>query len=140
MANKTGKDVTFQMDKPNSTGTLVINDITSHCNSASISNALATIEDSALGDDERTHLPGLNGVTLSVSGFWNSTTEAALGIFIGNRTSVARTVEYGDGTKYYNGEAYFTSVEVSGSVDDLEVFSAECQVTGAMNRTSVKLT
>jgi len=134
MANKTGKDVTFQVD--NAAASLT--DISTHCNSASISNALATIEDSALGDDERTYLPGLNGATLSVSGFWNSTTEGIFGPLIGNRTSLTKTVEYGDAVRYYSGESYVTSVEVSGSVDDLEVFSAEFQISGAMTRTSVK--
>ena len=137
MANPTGKDNVFGLD--NSTGTFTV--LTTHVNQASLQSAVSLLEDSAFGDTTRTYVQGLAGITFAVNGFWNSTTEAVYGPLIGVRTSVARTVQFGQSSpaKYYRGEAFVANVQVSGSVDSLETFSADHRVSGAVTRTSVAL-
>lgn len=136
MPNLTGKDVTFQVDNAGA----AITDISQHVNSASVQATLNILEDSALGDTDRTHLAGLHGKTFPISGFWNSTTEAIYGPHLAARTSVTKTVEYGDGNQYYNGEALTGNVQVTGAPDAAQVFSADHTISGALTRTSVKLT
>lgn len=137
MANPTGKDVTFQIDDATSTG--VITDISSHVNSASIQAAMTMIEDSALGDADRTYLAGLHGKTIPVNGFWNTTTEAIYGPLLDARTTRTKTAEYGDGNQFYQGEVLVDNVQVTGAPDTAEVFSAGHTFTGAITRTSVGL-
>ena len=135
MANLTGKNITFQVDnEPNA-----ITDISQHVNQASLQAIMTMIEDSALGDTDRTYLAGMHGKTIPINGYWNSTTEAIYGPLVSARTSLTKTVEYGDGNMYYNGEALVNNVQVSGSIDTVETFSADHTITGTMNRTSVKL-
>lgn len=136
MPNLTGKDITFQVDNAGA----AITDISQHVNSASVQAVLTMIEDSALGDSDRTFLAGLHGKTMPVSGYWNSTTEAIYGPLLAARTSLTKTVEYGDGNMYYNGESLAGNVQVSGSPDTVQVFSVDHTITGGLNRTSVKLT
>lgn len=136
MPNLTGKDVTFQIDNAGAS----ITDISAHVNQASIQAALNMIEDSALPDGDRTYLAGLHGKTLPVNGFWNSTTEAIYGPLLAARTSLTKTVEYGDGNRYFNGEALINNLQVTGAVDTVQTFSADHTISGALTRTSVKLT
>ena len=136
MPNKTGKDIVFKLD--NASGALT--DITSHLNSNSIASIQSALEDTALGDGEQTFIPGVAGATFSIAGFWNTTTEAIFGPLQGNNTSKSKTFERADGTgQLKNGEALITGVDVSGEVDTVQTFSAEGQVTGAMNRTTKAL-
>jgi hypothetical protein len=135
MANPTGKDVAIKVD---SGGSPV--DLTSHLNSASLSAVQSILEDSALGDDERTYVHGLAGASFSLGGFYNSTTEAAFGPLLGNRTSISTTVEYRPYSgRFYNGEALITNIQLSGAPDTLETFSADGSFTGAINRTTASV-
>lgn len=142
MANPTGKDVAVKID---GNGT-VLTDITSHLNSASLSAPNSLLEDSALGDEERTYVAGLSGATVSMSGFYNSTVEGLLGPFVGNRTSKAGgTLQYqayainSTTERVYRGEVLYSNVQVSGAPDSLETFSADATFTGVVTRTSVGL-
>ena len=90
MANPTGKDVAIQLDNASA----AITDITAHLNSASISAIQSILEDTALGDDEKTYVHGVAGATASIGGFYNTTTEAIFGPLVGNRTSLTKTFEY----------------------------------------------
>lgn len=136
MANPTGKDITFRLD--NAAGSLTA--LTSHLNSASLSAMQSTLEDSALGDDERTYVHGLAGATVSIGGFYNSTVEAIFGPLIGNRTSATKTFEYSPYSgRLYNGEALISNVQLSGAPDSLETFSADMTISGAVNRTTAAL-
>lgn len=135
MTNRTGKDVSFKID--NASGTITT--ISTSLNSASITGTLTTLEDTALSEGNSTFVSGIAGATKSINGFWNSTTEPIFGPLIGNRTSITKTTEYGDGSMYYNGEVWVTNVQVSGQVNTLETFSADLTFSGAVNRTSVAL-
>jgi hypothetical protein len=145
MANKTYKDMRFKLDKPNSTGTLVLTDITAYVNQASLQRAINLLDDSALSDANRSVLTGLAGTTLSINGFVNTTTDGTFGPMIAAATSVTRTFEYRAFTtnsttgRFYNGEVLFSNIQYSGSVDSLETFSADMTVDGAVNRTTVPL-
>jgi hypothetical protein len=145
MANKTYKDMRFKLDKPNSTGTLVLTDITAYVNQASLQRAINLLDDSALSDTNRSVLTGLAGTTLSINGFVNTTTDGTFGPMIAAATSVTRTFEYRAFTtnsttgRFYNGEVLFSNIQYSGSVDSLETFSADMTVDGAVNRTTVPL-
>ncbi len=135
MANKTGKNIAFKIDNASKTLTA----ITSHLNSASVSGAMNTLEDTALGDGSQTFLAGVAGATASINGFWNTTTRGIFAPLMGNYTSITKTFEYFDGTNYLNGEVYITNVQVSGAVNTVETFSADMTVTGALNSTSKAL-
>ena len=135
MGNYTGKDVTFKID--NASGAITA--ITSSINSASITGTLAVLEDTALSDGSQTFLPGVSGATESINGFWNATTAGIFGPLIGNRTTVTKSVQYGDGIGYYTGEVFVTNVQVSGQVNTVQTFSADLTFDGAVNKTSVSL-
>ena len=145
MANKTYKDMRFKLDKPNTTGTLVLTDITSYVNQASLQRAINLLDDSSLADANRSVLTGLAGTTLSINGFVNTTTDGTFGPIIAAATSVTRTFEYRTHMtnstvgRFYNGEVLFSNIQYSGSVDSLQTFSADMTVDGAVNRTTVPL-
>lgn len=145
MANKTYKDMRFKLDKPNTTGTLVLTDITAYVNQASLQRAINLLDDSALSDTNRSVLTGLAGTTLSINGFVNTTTDGTFGALIAAATSVTRTFEYRAFTtnsttgRFYNGEVLFSNIQYSGSVDSLQTFSVDMTVDGAVNRTTVPL-
>lgn len=136
MANKIYKDMVVKVD--NSTGTLT--DITNFLSSASLRSVQDTIEDTGMGDEERSYLFGLAGASIPLAGMVNTTTDGIFGPLIGNRTTATKTIQY---TAYsgrvYRGEFLVTSVEYSGSTNSLETFSAEATLDGVITRTSVAL-
>ena len=95
----------------------------------------------------RSVLTGLAGTTLSINGFINTTTDATFGPLIAAATSVTRTFEYrthatnstGTVGRFYNGEVLLSNIQYSGSVDNLQTFSADMTVDGAVNRTSAAI-
>ena len=94
MANQTYKSMRFKFDKPNTTGTLVLTDITAYVNQASLQRSINLLEDTALSDANRSVLTGLAGTTLSINGMVNTTVDATFGPIIAAATSVTRTFEY----------------------------------------------
>ena len=147
MANLTYKAMRFKFDKPNTTGTLVLTDITAYVNQASLQRAINLLDDSSLADANRSVLTGLAGTTISINGFVNTTTDGTFGPMIAAATSVTRTFEYrthatnstGNVGRFYNGEVLLSNVQYSGSVDNLQTFSADMTVDGAVNRTTAAL-
>ena len=142
MANKTDLDVRVCID--NSTGTLT--DITSYLTSASIRSALDLLEDSALNDENKSYLPGKVGATIPLAGFVNSTTDTILGPYVGDRTAntTTKSIEYqaystgsnstGNLGVFYQGEVLLTNVEISGSLNSIQTFSADATFDGAVTR------
>lgn len=141
MANKIYKDMRIKID--NAAGSLT--DITSYLSSASIRAVQDTIEDTGMGDEERSYLFGLAGATIPLAGMVNTTTDGIFGPLVGNRTTATKTLEYrafainSTTGRYYNGEVLITSVEYSGSTNSLETFSCEATFDGLVNRTTVAL-
>ena len=128
--------MTFKIDNASAS----ITAITSYVNQASLQRAINLLDDSSLADANRSVLTGLAGTTLSINGFVNTTTDGIFGPLIATATSVTKTVEYGAYTgRYYNGEVLLSNVQYSGSVDNLQTFSADMTFDGAVTRTSVAL-
>jgi hypothetical protein len=138
MANLTGKDVVVKVDS--FAGSLT--DITSHLTSETLTGEQNILEDSALGDDERTYVHGLAGSTFALAGFWNTTTEAIYGPLVGNRPSSTATytvqVQHTSGL-VHRGEALVNNVAVTGPVDTIQTFTADYTMSGVVTRTSVAL-
>ena len=136
MAHKTSIDMALKID--NAAGTLTA--ITGSVNSQALAAAMSVLEDSGMGDEERTYLPGLAGATIDLNGFLDTTTDGIFGPLVGNRTSKTKTVEFqAYALRFYNGEVLPTSVGLSGSPDSLEVWSASLTFDGAVNRTTKAL-
>lgn len=135
MANKTYADLAVKID--DSTGALTA--ITCSINTVDIEGTQTTLDDTTICDTNMSVLPGISGGTLSVNGFVNSTTEGIFGPLVGQRTSTSKTCQFYNGIKYYRGEFYPTSVKFSGSMQALQVFSANLTLDGAALRTSVGL-
>jgi hypothetical protein len=136
MAHKTGKDMGFRIDS--STGVLV--DLSGDVNSQSIQRAVNLLEDTGMGEEESTFLPGLANTKVAINGMVNTTTDAIFGPLVADNTSRTKTVEFKSyASRFYNGEVWVQSYEKSGDPGSLETFSADLQFTGAVNRTSVAL-
>lgn len=136
MAHMTGLDMRLKID--NAAGALT--DISGSVNSQSLAAALNILEDSGMGDEERTYLPGMAGASIELNGFVDSTVDAILGPLLGNRTSITKTTEFrAYANRFYNGEVYLGNVQYSGSPDTLETWSASATFDGAVNRTSKAL-
>jgi hypothetical protein len=135
MAHKSYKDVAVKID--NAAGALTA--ITGSVNQLSLAAALNLLDDSGMGDDDKTFLPGMHGKTISLNGWVDSTTEGIFGPLVADRTSVTKTVELYNGIKYYNGEVYPGNVQISGAADALETWSSDFTFADGMNRTSVAL-
>ena len=134
--HKTGRDMGFRID--GSTG--VLQDLSGDVNQQSIQRAVNLLEDTGMGEEERTFLPGLAGTTLSINGMSNTTTEAIFGPLVADNTSRTKTVEFKPhASRFYNGEVRVGNYQVSGSPDSLETFSADLTFDGAVNRTTVAL-
>lgn len=133
MAHKTYKNAQIKIDS--SAGALV--EVTSSTNSHSLQSALNLIEDSAYGDSDRTYLPGLHGATFDLNGYINSTTSALFQPLINTRTSITKTVAVYDGVRWQTGEAWPVSPNISGSLDNLMVWSCGFTIEGALTSTSV---
>lgn len=139
MTNLIYKNEVLKWD--NSTGTATA--ITSWITSESLSGSQDTIDDSAMGDEEKSYLAGMAGATLSLSGIVNSTTHGLFGPYLGNRTTALRTYQRAASTTnsttglILRGEFLVTSVEYSGSNNSLQTFSLSAICDGAMVKTSV---
>jgi hypothetical protein len=141
MANKTNKDMRIRSAL---TATSVLTNYTPYINQASLQRAINLLEDTALSDANRSVLTGLAGTTISLNGFVNTTTDAYYGPLIAAATSVLRTMEYriystnstGSAGIFYRGSVLISNVQYSGSVDNLETWSADHTFDGAVTRTS----
>lgn len=137
MGHKTHADMAMHID--DATGSLVA--ISGSVNSQALASALNVLEDSGMGDHERTYLPGMAGATLELNGFVNTTTDAIFGPLVGNRTSRLKTVMFtAHALRFYTGEVYPTAVQYSGAPDTLETWSASFTFSGAVTRTTKALT
>jgi len=136
MASYIYKDETIKLD--NASGTLT--DITNWLTSETLSAAQDLIEDSAMGDEERSYMPGMAGATLTLAGILNSTTEAIFAPLVGNRTTATKTIQRTAASgKVLRGEVLPTAVEFSGSTNSLQTWSFSGTFDGVMIKTSVGL-
>jgi hypothetical protein len=136
MANLIYKNETIKID--NTGGTLT--DITAYVTSFTMSGVQDLIEDTAMGDEERSYLFGLAGATVSLAGILNSTTDGIFGPLIGNRTTATKTFQHAATTNIvHRAELLHTSVEYSGSTNSLQTWSYSGTMDGVAIKTSVPL-
>jgi hypothetical protein len=133
MAFVHGKDSVFKLD--NSGGSLT--DISSYVNNVDFPETSDVSETTTLGADNKTYIAGLKDSTISLSGLWDSTADAIFGAVVGQ--SATLSFEYSPegttgGNVKYTGEAILTSYAISSPVGDVVGYSADMQVSGAINR------
>jgi hypothetical protein len=139
MANLIYKNEKIKWD--NSTGTAT--EITNWVTSESLSGSQDTIEDSAMGDEEKSYLAGMAGATLSLSGIVNTTTNGLFATYLGNRTTALRTYQRAASMTnsttglILRGEFMVTGLEYSGSSNSLQTFSLSAICDGIMTKTSI---
>lgn len=135
MATRSSKDMGFRMD----TAGGVLADISGQINQQTLRRATTMLDDTGMGDTQHAMLPGLQAADrIPLNGRVNSTVENLFGPAMG--ISTTRTVEFKAYTgRYYTGEVYVESYEVSGNVDTLQTFSVELVTATGLSRTSVAL-
>jgi hypothetical protein len=131
-AFKWGSSLEFHID--NAAGSLA--EISDFVNSESIRTAFDMFRVEGLNSTAPERQHGLADVTIPVNGWVNSTTEGIFGPFVGNRTSISKTVFFYNGVMFYTGEFLPTDVEFSGEPATLQTWSCTLAQTGAVTRTS----
>ena len=98
--------------------------------------SLETLETTALGDDWKNYITGLKEWTASSEGDYGVPTDTAgqkaLQDAFLNGTTV-KVKMYVDGTNYYQGDAYISSLSIEDPVDDVVSISIEFTGTGALS-------
>lgn len=122
-----------------STGTLT--DIGPYCNQQSLAHAIDMLDITGMGRTVQWFEPGLAKLEITLNGFINTTTDGIFTPLVATNTSVAKTVQFRlHSTRYLNTEMWVSGVDISGSRDSLETWSAKFALaTGVINRTSVSL-
>lgn len=134
MANKTHRDMAFHLDNASA----ALTNISAFVNQQSLQRAINLLEDTGMGLEEATYLPGLGGTKIQINGFVNTTTDAIFGVLVSDNTSLSKTAAFqAYSGRVYKGETWAGSVEYSGSKDSLETFSVELTFTGTVTRTSI---
>lgn len=98
--------------------------------------SLETLETTALGDDWKNYITGLKEWTASSEGDYEVPTDtqgqAALqDAYLAGTTVIVKL--YVDGTNYYQGTAYISSLSIEDSVDDVVSISLELTGTGELS-------
>lgn len=108
-------------------------DWTCYLNQASASNSVEAAETTTFCKDSKTYIPGLADGTISISGFFDSTADAAIVTKLQSATNPVVTLIYGGngtltaGLPVTTGAGVVTSLETSASVGDVISMSAELQ-------------
>ena len=125
MAHLTWKDVTVTFGNTAITGSV---------NQSSLQGVLDTLEDSGMGDDDKTYLPGMHGKTISLNGFLDSTVEGLIGPYVADRQTAVKVLAIDVGPKTYTGTVYYDNVQISGNVNALQTWSANAVCSGDLGR------
>ena len=136
MAFVHGKDAVFKLD--DSGGTL--RTLTSYVDNVSgLPGGRDLAEVTAFGDGGTKSIPGLQDVSFTIKGHFDSTASTGPNAVLnGLRTATATaTFEYGPeggttGKVKFSGECWLTEYEVEAEVDDKVSFTAEFQVDGTV--------
>lgn len=134
MANLTHRNAAFHIDNASA----ALTNISAYVNQQDLDRTIGILEDTGMGLEEATFLPGLGGTKFTINGFVNTTTDGIFGVLVSDNTSLTKTVAYGvSSTRFYKGEVWAGNVKYSGTKDTLQTFSADLTVTGAVTRTSI---
>lgn len=126
----------------NSEFTLATVDLTTFLSDISFPRTADMAETSAMGQDSKTYVKGLEDATISLSGQWDGTASTGpddtLNTAYFGEAAVAweyRPEGTGVGFVQYSGNAFVTSYQPSSSVADAVLFTADLQITGDVTRT-----
>ena len=129
----TGKAAVFSIDDTGGTA----RDISNVLNSIDFPESTDTAEVTAFGASSRSYIVSLESATISISGMYDSTVD---GYLKGGTEPASRTFTYKPGVTsgdaIYSGECILTSYSLSSPVGDVNTFTADFQVTGAVTRTT----
>jgi hypothetical protein len=135
MANEFSNVTGFACD--DSGATLV--DLSGFVNNFSFDGGLELLDDTGLGDSDRTVVAGLgNARNVNVNGWLNSTTRAIFAPLAGSATSITKTIELKLATgDFWTGEAWPENVNLSGGVGTLNTWSCTFRAQSGLTATSV---
>ncbi len=134
MATKSHRDMGVHIDNASAS----LTDISTYVNQQELARAIAMLDDSGMGQEETTYLPGMGGTTIGLNGQWNTTTDAIYGPLVSDNTGISKTIAFKSyATRFYKGEVWVNNFRLSGSRDTLQTWSADHTFTGAVTRTSV---
>ena len=116
-------------------------DLSSYVTSVTLSQSADNIEDTSMGDDARTYIPGLKSGTVDIdfnADFASAKTEATVYPLIGKTTTVVVKADAG-ATSATNPSFTFSAVvtewpSVSGSVGDLATHSISWPISGTVTK------
>jgi hypothetical protein len=135
MAFTHGKDSVFSLDNTAGSPT----DISAYVDSIDgLPGEVEMAEVTAMGDEGKKNIPGLEGASISISGHWDSTED---GIF-GSPTqwkAATRSFAYGPagstgGYVKYSGECWITNYVAAAAVADKVSWTATLLVDGVVSR------
>ena len=109
-------------------------------NEISMPREIETAETTTFGGQDKTYITGLSDATVSLSGMFDATADAAINTLITNLKSgsiASASFRFGPagsaaGKPKFEGDALITSYELSSPVGDVVTFSLELQVTGGV--------
>ena len=129
MAFKSGKNSFFSVD-----GT----DISSKVDSLSLSRDVNTLETTSFGSDQATFVVGIEGLSISGSGSYDSTADGVMaGLFDGSTVAFDYRPDNTSSQPKYTGNAFVTNYSIDSSATDLVSISFSLIVTGAVTRGTV---
>lgn len=137
MAHETSKVTGFAID--NSAGALT--NISGSTNSVVPTRGFEELDDTGLGDNIHTRVPGLGmAAVYDANGFVNSTTRAIFAPLLhGTAATVTKTIELKIATgEYWTGEAVVTNVSMPVNVGQINTWS--CTLTAATGLTDTSVT
>ena len=128
----TGKAAVFSIDDHTGTPRVISNVL----NAIDFPESTDTAETTAFGASSRSYVVSLESATISISGMYDATVD---GYLKGGAEPATRSFIYKPGVTtgdaIYAGECIMTNYSVSSPVGDVNTFSADFQVTGAVGRT-----
>ena len=124
MAFVHGKETTLTVD-----GTA----ITAYTDNTTLNRSMDPAEVTTFGDDDREYIAGLRDATLSFSGPWDATADAALD-GAQDLASVAWAYSPDGGNTTYSGNGFITAYSPSSPVGDRNAWTATIQVSGVVSR------
>lgn len=136
MAFNAGRVTTFSIDDSGGTS----RDLSSYTENASINLSGDVLETTTFGasGDARTYIRGLNGGTLSASGFVDETaTTGPNDVLEGLPTNTSTSsfdISFDGGTTNYTGECFVTSFDVTAAVGGVAAWSMDATITGSTTR------
>ena len=129
MAFKSGKISFFSVD-----GT----DISSKVDSLSLSRDVNTLETTSFGSDQATFVVGIEGLSISGSGSYDSTADGVMaGLFDGSTVAFDYRPDNTSSAPKYTGNAFVTNYTLDSNATDKVSFSFSLIVTGAVTRGTV---